>query len=86
MSVRLIVCTIVTAALWCAAAAGTASAQVTTGTVAGTVKDAQGGVIPGATVIADQRDARHELDAGRHQHAPATSSSPTSRRTPTPSK
>ena len=26
------------------------SAQITTGTVAGTVKDAQGGVIPGATV------------------------------------
>ena len=28
-----------------------ASAQVTTGTVAGTVKDAQGGVMPGATLI-----------------------------------
>src|SRR5437867_453579 len=28
-----------------------ASAQVTTGTVSGTVKDAQGGVIPGATVV-----------------------------------
>jgi hypothetical protein len=28
----------------------TASAQITTGTVAGTVKDSQGGVIPGATV------------------------------------
>jgi hypothetical protein len=28
-----------------------ASAQITTGTVAGTVKDAQGGVIPGATVV-----------------------------------
>src|SRR4051794_6462771 len=26
------------------------SAQITTGTVAGTVKDAQGGVVPGATV------------------------------------
>src|SRR5437870_3271728 len=30
--------------------AGAASAQILTGTVVGTVKDAQGGVIPGATV------------------------------------
>ncbi|MEO8480843.1 MAG: TonB-dependent receptor [Acidobacteriota bacterium] len=29
----------------------TATAQITTGTVAGTIKDAQGGVIPGATVV-----------------------------------
>ena len=29
----------------------TAAAQITTGTVSGTVKDAQGGVIPGATVV-----------------------------------
>ena len=28
-----------------------ASAQITTGTLSGTVKDAQGGVIPGATVV-----------------------------------
>src|SRR3982751_1218039 len=28
-----------------------ASAQVTTGTVSGTVKNAQGGVVPGATVV-----------------------------------
>ena len=32
------------------ATAHQAFAQITTGTVAGTVKDAQGGVIPGATV------------------------------------
>src|SRR5215831_14916666 len=31
--------------------ASVATAQITTGTVAGTVKDAQGGVVPGATVI-----------------------------------
>jgi hypothetical protein len=37
-----------------------ASAQITTGTVAGTVKDAQGGVIPGATVtlISDTQGTR----------------------------
>ena len=29
---------------------GSASAQITTGVIAGTVKDVQGGVIPGATV------------------------------------
>src|SRR5580765_2451987 len=28
-----------------------ASAQITTGTVSGTVKDSQGGVVPGATVV-----------------------------------
>src|SRR5215472_9050562 len=34
-----------------AIAAVPARAQITTGTVAGTVKDAQGGVVPGATVV-----------------------------------
>src|SRR5262249_56566584 len=33
------------------ASAVAATAQITTGTVNGTVKDAQGGVIPGATVV-----------------------------------
>src|SRR5438067_1421912 len=33
------------------AASVPASAQITTGTVSGTVKDAQGGVVPGATVV-----------------------------------
>ncbi|MCC7044873.1 MAG: carboxypeptidase regulatory-like domain-containing protein, partial [Acidobacteria bacterium] len=32
-------------------AAPTATAQITTGTIAGTVQDSQGGVIPGATVV-----------------------------------
>src|SRR6185436_20973712 len=37
---------------WCLLAGPlTAYAQVTTGSIGGTVKDAQGGVIPGATVI-----------------------------------
>ena len=35
-------------ALW--ASASTADAQITTGTITGNIKDAQGGVIPGATV------------------------------------
>jgi len=34
-----------------AMAASPARAQITTGTVSGTVKDAQGGVVPGATVV-----------------------------------
>jgi len=39
-------------AVWAlVAAAGPASAQVNTGTVLGTVKDPQGGVIPGVTVV-----------------------------------
>src|SRR5438552_1757536 len=40
--------------------AGAASAQILTGTVVGTVKDAQGGVIPGATVtiVSDTRGTR----------------------------
>ena len=42
---------VVAAALLILAAALPASAQITTGTVAGTIKDAQGAVIPGATVV-----------------------------------
>src|SRR6476620_9524095 len=42
------VCVVSAASL--AAAAAPVSAQITTGNVSGTVKDAQGGVIPGATV------------------------------------
>ena len=41
-------------------AAPTASAQITTGTLAGTIQDSQGGVIPGATIvlISDSRGTR----------------------------
>jgi hypothetical protein len=42
---------IIAAAVMLLATAIPASAQITTGTVAGTVKDPQGGVIPGATVV-----------------------------------
>ena len=50
MNVRLKVALAAACLLVCVGA-GAASAQITTGSVAGTVKDAQGGVIPGATVI-----------------------------------
>ena len=45
-SVRILAVALVATLAWVLSA----SAQITTGTVAGTVKDAQGGVIPGATV------------------------------------
>ena len=38
-------------AIACCALAMPAAAQITTGSIAGSVKDAQGGVIPGATVV-----------------------------------
>ena len=65
------------AVLVCTALAGTASAQITTGTVSGTVKDAQGGVIPGATVVLDQRNERHEIRRPSSPTKPATTSSRT---------
>src|SRR5688572_5895484 len=51
---------IVAAALTLCAIPANAAAQITTGTVGGTVKDPQGGVIPGATValISDARGTR----------------------------
>jgi hypothetical protein len=50
----------VAVALWLATAGASVLAQVNTGTVLGTVKDAQGGVIPGATVtlISEARGTR----------------------------
>lgn len=42
---------VLAAACLIAAIAAPASAQITTGNISGTIKDAQGGVIPGATVI-----------------------------------
>ena len=52
--------TCVAVALWLAAASAPLLAQINTGTVLGTVKDAQGGVIPGATVtlISEARGTR----------------------------
>ena len=50
----------VVAALWLAMAGAQVQAQINTGTVSGTVKDAQGGVVPGATVtlISEARGTR----------------------------
>ena len=58
------------------------AAQGVTGTVSGTVKDAQGGVIPGATVtlISESKGTRSSPSSPT---APATSSSRTSPPTPT---
>jgi hypothetical protein len=55
---RLRICTLVLAVLITAALP--ASAQLTTGSIGGTVKDAQGGVIPGATVtlVSETRGTR----------------------------
>ena len=62
-----------------------ASAQITTGTVAGTVKDAQGGVVPGATVVLiSQARGTGRLRPSRTRRA--TTLSPTSRPTPIRSK
>ena len=62
-----------------------AAAQITTGTVLGNVKDAQGGVVPGATVVLVS-EARGTKSRPRSPTRPATTCSRTSRRTPTPSK
>ena len=50
MSARRMATVLAVLLAWCALPAP-ASAQLTTGTVTGAVKDAQGGVLPGATVV-----------------------------------
>ena len=44
-----------------------AAAQITTGTVSGTIKDAQGGVIPGATVVLISETQGHQVRSRGHQ-------------------
>ncbi len=63
-----------------------ASAQITTGTLSGTVKDAQGGVIPGATVVLISETQADQVGAGRHQRNRRLHVSERDARTPTPSK
>ena len=53
-------------ALW--AAATPADAQITTGTITGNIKDAQAGVIPGATVTLVSATRATTLADRRHQH------------------
>ena len=45
----------------------TASAQITTGNISGSVNDAQGAVIPGATVVLISETRGTQLAIGRHQ-------------------
>ena len=63
---------------------GTASAQVTTGNVAGTVQDPQGGVVPGATVTLTSATRGTSLETQTKRTA--TSSFRTSPATPTSSQ
>ena len=58
---------LLTAALVLLLTADRAAAQISTGTVLGTVKDPQGGVIPGATVVLTGRRAEG-LAAGEWEH------------------
>ena len=74
------------ALLSCLSLAANASAQITTGTVAGTVKDAQGGVIPGATVVLVSETKGTKSAPVVTQRSRRLRVSRTSRRTPTPSK
>ena len=77
---------IVTALVLGALAVHPVSAQITTGTVAGSVKDDQGLPRAWRDRHAHQRSPRHARWRRSSPTPPATSSSPTSRPTPTPSK
>src|SRR5215218_9172277 len=60
MTVRQVVMTLSLVLIFMRALASPASAQISTGTITGTVKDAQSGVIPGATVtlVSEARGTR----------------------------
>ena len=70
----------------CALLAAPASAQITTGNVTGTVKDAQGGVVPGATVVLISEARGTKLAPVVDERNRRLRHSRTSRLIPTPSK
>src|ERR1700741_625630 len=51
-AIRVLIVVTLTGWIWCGPLAGRASAQYNTAEMFGVVKDAQGGVLPGATVVA----------------------------------
>jgi len=65
---------------------GSAFAQITTGNVFGTVKDTQGGVLPGATVVLTSQTRGTKLAPVVTKRKRGISWCRTSPRTPTPSK
>ena len=86
MIVRRCLGTIAAAVLALLVGVTSVSAQTTTATVSGTVKDGQGGVIPGAYRDPHQRITRHAPRAGSDERDRRLRHSRTSRRTPTASK
>ena len=71
--VRRAVVSALAASLCLLAAAGAAAAQIMYGSVVGVVKDAQGSLIPGATVTIVNRDTNLTRDTVTDAQGPTTS-------------